>query len=108
MKYEQEKQILKWGGINDIDFYKAAHHGSKYSNTKSFLDAVSPRISVISCAEKNRYGHPGRAAVENIRDTGSALFYTMEGGQITVTRLKKNELAVQKFLLPDKRFVFVR
>ena len=105
---EQEKQILKWGGINDIDFYKAAHHGSKYSNTKSFLDAVSPRISVISCAEKNRYGHPGRAAVENIRDTGSALFYTMEGGQITVTRLKKNELAVQKFLLPDKRFVFVR
>ena len=53
-------------------------------------------------------GHPGRAAVENIRDTGSALFYTMEGGQITVTRLKKNELAVQKFLLPDKRFVFVR
>ena len=73
---EQEKQILKWGGINDIDFYKAAH--------------------------------PGRAAVENIRDTGSALFYTMEGGQITVTRLKKNELAVQKFLLPDKRFVFVR
>lgn len=59
-------------------------------------------------AEKNRYGHPGRAAVENIRDTGSALFYTMEGGQITVTRLKKNKLAVQKFLLPDKRFVFVR
>ena len=105
---EQEKQILKWGGINDIDFYKAAHHGSKYSNTKSFLDAVSPRISVISCAEKNRYGHPGRVAVENIRDTGSALFYTMEDGQITVTRLKKNELAVQKFLLPDKRFVFVR
>lgn len=49
---EQEKQILKWGGINDIDFYKAAHHGSKYSNTKSFLDAVSPRISVISCAER--------------------------------------------------------
>ena len=33
---EQEKQILKWDGINDIDFYKAAHHGSKYSNTKVF------------------------------------------------------------------------
>ena len=105
---KQEKQILKWRGVNNIDFYKAAHHGSKYSNTKGFLDEVSPRISVISCAKKNRYGHPGKEAVENITDTGSALFYTMEDGQITVAFTKKNALAVKKYLVPDKQFVFVR
>lgn len=104
----QEKKILNWLKVSDIDFYKAAHHGSKYSNTRSFLNAVSPRISVISCAKKNRYGHPGKEAVENIKDTGSALFYTMEDGQITVTRSKKHALTVQKYLVPDKQFVFVR
>ena len=48
----QEKKILNWLKVSDIDFYKAAHHGSKYSNTRSFLNAVSPRISVISCAKR--------------------------------------------------------
>ena len=37
-----------------------------------------------------------------------ALFYTMEDGQITVAFTKKNALAVKKYLVPDKQFVFVR
>ena len=104
----QEKQILNRGEIHDVDFYKVAHHGSKYSNSKEWLETLSPRIAVISCAKKNRYGHPGEEAVKHIKDAGSALFYTMKDGQITVTRKKKNWIVAQKYLEPDKQFVFAR
>ena len=49
----------------DADVFKCAHHGSSTSNTEPFLDAISPKICVISCGKDNSYGHPHR----EIRDT---------------------------------------
>lgn len=71
------------GGL-EVDFYKAAHHGSKYSNSSELLDALRPEIAVISCAKKNSYGHPGEEAVAHMEEAGSEVYYTMESGQITV------------------------
>ena len=33
-----------------VDVYKAAHHGSKYSNSAQLLAEISPQTSVVSCA----------------------------------------------------------
>lgn len=85
----QEQELAKSGklarhGAEDVDFYKAAHHGSNYSNSRELLETLVPRITVVSCGEGNSYGHPGREAVERIRDAGSRLYYTMEQGQICI------------------------
>lgn len=90
---EQEEDILlamenlvARGDIpnREIDVYKAAHHGSKYSNSAELLGTLRPEIATVSCAKKNSYGHPGEEAVAHMEEAGSKVFYTMESGQITV------------------------
>ena len=81
---DQEKWLLKSGRLQKIDIYKAAHHGSKYSNSEEYLKALSPKLSIISCGKYNRYGHPDAEAVEHIQAVGSRILYTMTSGQIKV------------------------
>ena len=40
------------------DVLKLAHHGSKTSSGAAFLDAVAPKLALISVGRRNRYGHP--------------------------------------------------
>ena len=81
---ETEKRLVESGVLSDVTLYKASHHGSKYSNSKEFLEVISPDISVISCSLTNKYGHPGAEAVENMESTGSKIYYTMYSGQVKV------------------------
>ena len=81
---ETEQLLLEQGVMEDIWLYKASHHGSKYSNSKAFLEVIQPEVSVVSCSENNNYGHPGKEAIDNMESVGSEVLYTMEGGQVTV------------------------
>ncbi len=69
---------------SSIDFYKAAHHGSKFSNSLELLQGLKPKIAVISSGENNRYGHPHKEAVERIKEAGCEIWNTAEGGQVMV------------------------
>lgn len=97
----QEAMILEqWRQNGELpgnpDFYKAAHHGSGYSNSEDFLQTLSPAVSVVSCGVNNRYGHPGEEAVAHMEQAGSEVYYTMESGQITVT-MEHGEAAVHEY-----------
>ncbi|MBP3487553.1 MAG: ComEC/Rec2 family competence protein [Roseburia sp.] len=91
-------------GCHKVDFYKAAHHGSRYSNSEEFLQMLAPRVSVVSCSATNRYGHPAGEAVMHMEEAGSAVFYTMEAGQITIT-VENEELRIRKYGEPGKVYV---
>ena len=69
----------------NLTLYKAAHHGSGGSNAAEYLETLSPKIAVISCALKNRYGHPAEEAVAHMEDAGARIFETRFLGQIKVT-----------------------
>lgn len=79
---ETEKKLLDL--LEDVDFLKVAHHGSKYSTCQGFLDVVSPEIAVISCSAKNTYGHPSADTIKKLEDCGAQVEYTMKNGAITV------------------------
>ena len=83
--------------MGEVDYYKVAHHGSKYSSSEKFLGTISPKISTISCGKNNRFGHPGEEAVNNIKKNQSEIFYTMNQGMITI-KYNKKEIIVDGFL----------
>lgn len=61
---------------------KIAHHGSKYSTCEEFLDRIEASYAVISCGERNRYGHPHREVLERLSKAGIPVLLTPEHGAV--------------------------
>lgn len=72
---------------------KTAHHGSKYSTSEAFLEAVQPDIAVISYGKDNRFGHPHTETLERLQSVGSRIVLIPEYGTVTV-RMKNKETEV--------------
>ncbi|MCM1184066.1 MAG: DNA internalization-related competence protein ComEC/Rec2 [Roseburia sp.] len=77
--------------------YKAAHHGSKYSNSEELLAVIRPQLTVISCGEGNRYGHPHEETLARIDTVGSAALATKDTGAVFV-RVRSSGARVECFL----------
>ena len=66
------------------DLLKVAHHGSRTSSTEDFLDAVKPRLALISVGVGNVYHHPSPEIVERLRDHRARMLRTDRAGEIVV------------------------
>ena len=55
---DKEKDILNKYNLSNIDVLKVGHHGSKTSSSKSFINEINPKNSIISVGKNNLYGHP--------------------------------------------------
>lgn len=67
-----------------VSIYKAAHHGSKTSNSDAMLKQFHPAYALISCAEKNRYGHPSPEVLQRFQHYGIQLLETKKSGAIRI------------------------
>lgn len=94
---EVEKKILQ----QDIqaDVLKVAHHGSKYSTSKNFLDKVNPKYAIISVGKDNNYNHPEKELLKRLEtkniniyrtDKMGSIFIKSNGEEITITNKKTN------------------
>lgn len=53
-----ESRIMKDNVSIPCDILKVGHHGSNTSSGDAFIKYLSPKVGVISCGKKNKYGHP--------------------------------------------------
>lgn len=83
---DTEDKLLQRGVLEDVDFLKVAHHGSRYSTGEEFLDAVKPELAVISCSATNTYGHPSPDTLKLLEDYGCKVLITKDVGAITIYR----------------------
>ena len=89
---EVEEDLIKKYNLTDIDVLKVGHHGSKTSSSKEFIDEINPKYSIISVGKNNRYGHPNKEVLDNLKD--SKIYRTDEDGSI-MFKIKNDKLKME-------------
>ena len=89
---EKEKDILDKYNISNVDVLKVGHHGSKTSSSKSFIDKIDPKYSIIIVGKNNRYGHPNKEILNTLEE--SKIYRTDQDGSI-MFKIKNDKLIVE-------------
>ena len=87
-----EKEILSKYNLPDIDVLKEGNHESKKSSSKNFIDEINPKYSVISVGKNNRYIHPNKEVLENLKN--SKTYRKVQDGSI-MFKIKNNKLKIE-------------
>jgi competence protein ComEC len=66
------------------DVLKVAHHGSSTSSSAGFLDAVDPRVALVSVGAGNAYGHPSSEVMHDLAERGAMVLRTDQLGTVVV------------------------
>jgi competence protein ComEC len=61
------------------------HHGAKSSSSQQFIDAVQPRVAVVSAGRSNRWGHPDPEVIARYEARGVLLLRTDEDGDVELS-----------------------
>ena len=94
---EAENALLNSNTNLRADVIKVPHHGSRTSSIQPFVDAIRPRIAVISVGRTSIFGHPHKEVVERWLASGAQLMTTGEKGTISVVT-DGRELKVSTFV----------
>ena len=89
---DKEKDILNKYNLSNIDVLKVGHHGSKTSSSENFINEINPKYSIISVGKNNRYGHPNKGVLNNLKE--SKIYRTDQNGSI-MFKIKNNKLKIE-------------
>ncbi len=83
IEVESDPAMLGWGERLQSTILKVAHHGSKTSSRPAFVDAVNPRIAIISVGSFNKFGHPSQEVLARLRGR-CRVYRTDTDGAVTI------------------------
>ena len=78
-----EAEMLEAGVIEPVDLYVVAHHGSAYSTSEAFVEAMAPAYAFLSVGVNNDYSHPAQETLDVLAENGVGLFRTDDQGEVT-------------------------
>jgi len=81
---EAENDMINTGVVEPQTVLQVGHHGSKYSTSTEFLNAVTPTYAVISVGE-NSYGHPSEETLSRLQSYNVHVFRTDKQGTVVAT-----------------------
>lgn len=90
-KYVNKTELL------NADILKVAHHGSKTSSIKEFINTVSPKYAVIGVGKDNKFGHPSEKTLETLNDKNVKIYRTDISGEIIII-IDGDSVKVKSFL----------
>ncbi|MGE5175245.1 MAG: ComEC/Rec2 family competence protein [Hyphomicrobiales bacterium] len=82
---EHEAEEATLPRLAPVAILKAPHHGSRTSSDAAWLERLRPRIVLVSCGERNRFGHPAAATMGRYRLLGADVLRTDVEGAVRVT-----------------------
>jgi competence protein ComEC len=79
---EVERRIVDRSRPSPFRVLLAPHHGSRSSSSELFLDALAPRVVLVSAGLGNRHGHPSPVVLDRYRARGIIVFRTDLDGAV--------------------------
>lgn len=77
---EAEERIF----FQPVTFLKVGHHGSNTASSQEFLDAIKPKVAIISDGKNNVYHHPHPSTLKKLQKMGIQAYRTDLDGTVTV------------------------
>ena len=65
---EVAENIVRMRLIEEVNYIKVPHHGSKNGLAKNLLFTASPDVAVIFVGGTNSYGHPHKEILDMLKD----------------------------------------
>ena len=87
---EVEAAILQTNEDLEAEILKVGHHGSDTSSSQAFLEAINPDYALISAKVGNKYNHPTKETMENLRNQNIKVYRTDECGTVIATITSEN------------------
>ncbi len=79
---EMEKFLLQKGIPIRAEVLLSAHHGSKNSNSRSFLSEIEPEVCIVSAAASRAQYFPHKSVLQRCQEMGIEVLTTAEQGTI--------------------------
>ena len=86
-----EEEIIKNYKLSPL-VLKVGHHGSNTSSSSKFINTIKPTFSIISVGKNNRYGHPNKETITNLKN--SKIYRTDNDGTI-MFKVKNNNFNIK-------------
>lgn len=101
-----ELSVAHGSDVPRADVLKVAHHGSARSCQDVFLEAVRPRLAVITCGRNNPFGLPAPVVLERLRARGIEIYRTDRNGGVQIVA-KHGKIAIKSKPYPaEKKLMF--
>jgi competence protein ComEC len=84
LEHEGEAELLSAGMPLAATILKVGHHGGRGASSVDFINAVRPRIAVVSADYPNVENFPDSALLEKLKSVGAELFWAGRDGAVTV------------------------
>ncbi len=79
-----EDDLVRSGRLLHAEVLKVGHHGSATSSGERFLEAVAPRLALVSVGASNPWGHPAPEVVRRLARHRSRVLRTDRDGAVSV------------------------
>lgn len=79
---DAENELLHRFPNLEVDVLKIAHHGSKTSSGKAFINQLNPEVALISVGKTNRFGHPADVTLATLNSQQVRVYRTDNMGAV--------------------------
>ncbi len=93
MKAAEKELVARGGKVLGATVLVSPHHGSKTSSTPNLLNAISPKVVVVSAGSKNRFDLPAAEVIHRYQERGYKILVTNKHGAVKI-RLGNNQVCL--------------
>jgi competence protein ComEC len=84
LEKEGEAGLLQQIPNLHVDVLKVGHHGSRTSSSEAFIQAIHPKLAIISVGKNNRFGHPHKEVLAVFKKYHIPILRTDRDGAVRI------------------------